>query len=332
MVDAASAPAKVRFAIPKGSLESATFDILARSWTKVRRKDRTYRVFLDDPSIIVKMLRPQEIPRLVEEGLYDVGITGKDWVGETNSDVRSVLDLEYGSIRLVVAFPDHYKYKKLDEMIADYARKKKILRISSEYLTTASKFIKSLPSYKKYHGSKSPVIVTPWMRLGTNQNVQIHLSFGATEAKPPEEVDCIIDVTETGTTLRQNKLKIADEVLTSSAHLIANKDSIANPGKREKIYDIITLMRGAVHGVKYLHLYLNVEEKNLSKILKEMPSLKKPTVSNLSAPGWFGINTVIRKEELHKLIPMLRKIAQGLVVHEPRQILELEELKRDEEN
>lgn len=332
MVDAASAPTKVRFAIPKGSLESATFDILARSWTKVRRKDRTYRVFLDDPNIIVKMLRPQEIPRLVEEGLYDVGITGKDWVGETNSDVRSMLDLEYGNIRLVVAFPDNYKYQKLDEMVADYAKKKKILRISSEYLTTASKFIKSLPSYKRYHGSKSPVIVTPWMRLGTNQNVQIHLSFGATEAKPPEEVDCIIDVTETGTTLRQNKLKIADEVLTSSAHLIANKDSIVNPGKREKIYDIITLMRGAVHGVKYLHLYLNVEEKNLEKILKEMPSLKKPTVSNLSVPGWFGINTVIRKEELHKLIPMLRKVAQGLVVHEPRQILELEELKRDEEN
>ena len=329
---AAARAKKVKFAIPKGSLEAATFAILERSWTRVNRKERTYRVFLDDPDITVKMLRPQEIPNMVAEGLYDVGITGKDWVGETDSDVEPVLDLEYGRIRLVVAFPDTYRYKTLDDMISDYAKRKRILRISSEYLNTASKFIRGLPSYKKRYGAKSPLIVTPWVRMGTNHDVQIHLSFGATEAKPPEEVDCIIDVTETGTTLRQNKLKIADEILTSSAHLIANRDSIADPRKRGKIYDIITLMRGAVHGIKYLHLYLNVAEENLEKLMGEIPSLKKPTISPLSEPGWFGVNTVIRKEEFHKLIPVLRKVAQGLVVHEPRQILELEEIKRDEEN
>ena len=143
---------EVRFAIPKGSLESATFKLLENSWTKVNRKDRTYRVYLDDPKIIVKMLRPQEIPTLVSEGLYDVGITGKDWVGETNSDVEPILDLEYGKIRLVIAFPDNYRYKNLDAMIADYAKKKKTLRLSSEYLTTASSFIKNCKSYKKYFG------------------------------------------------------------------------------------------------------------------------------------------------------------------------------------
>ncbi|MFB5603238.1 MAG: ATP phosphoribosyltransferase [Candidatus Nitrosomaritimum aestuariumsis] len=323
---------QVKFAIPKGSLEDATFKLLERSWTKVNRKSRTYRVFLDDPNIIVKMLRPQEIPTLVSEGLYDVGITGKDWVGETKADVEPILDLEYGKIRLVIAFPDKYSYKNLDAMIADYGKKKKILRISSEYLTTASKFLKESKSYKKYYGSKDPLIVTPWVRLGTNKNVQIHLSFGATEAKPPEDVDAIMDVTETGTTLKQNKLKIVDEVLTSTAHLIVNKKSLKDPKKREKIFDIVTLMRGAVHGRKYLHIYLNVEENNLKKLLKQMPSLKRPTVSPLSEDGWFGVNTVIRKEEYHKLIPKLRKIAQGLVVHEPRQILELEEIKRDEEN
>ncbi|MBS3926386.1 MAG: ATP phosphoribosyltransferase [Nitrosarchaeum sp.] len=323
---------QIRFAIPKGSLEEATFKLLERSWTKVNRKDRTYRVYLDDPNIIVKMLRPQEIPTLVSEGLYDVGITGKDWVGETSADVEAILDLEYGKIRLVVAFPDKYKYKNLDEMIADYAKKKQTLRISSEYLTTASKFLKQCKSYKKYYGSKDPLIVTPWLRLGTNKNVQIHLSFGATEAKPPEDVDAIMDVTETGTTLKQNKLKIVDEVLTSTAHLIANKKSIRDPQKREKIFDIVTLMRGAVHGRKYLHIYLNVEEQNLKKLLQQVPSLKKPTISPLSEKGWYGINTVILKEDFHKLIPKLRKIAQGLVVHEPRQILELEEIKRDEEN
>ena len=115
----------VKFAIPKGSLENATFKILEKSWTKVNRKDRTYRVYLDDPKIMVKMLRPQEIPTLVSEGLYDVGITGKDWIGETNADVEQILDLEYGKIKLVIAFPDKYSYKNLDSMIADYAKKKK---------------------------------------------------------------------------------------------------------------------------------------------------------------------------------------------------------------
>jgi len=323
---------KVKFAIPKGSLEEATFKILEKSWTKVNRTSRTYRVFLDDPQIIVKMLRPQEIPNLVSEGLYDVGITGKDWIGETKANVEPILDLEYGKIKLVIAIPDKYKYKNLDAMIAAYAKQKKILRISSEYLTTASKFIKQLKAYKKFYGSKDPLIVTPWVRLGTNKSVQIHLSFGATEAKPPDDVDAIMDVTETGTTLKQNQLKIVDKVLESNAFLVANKNSLRDKSKRGKIFDIVTLMRGAVIGRKYLHIYLNVEEKNLKKLLKQVPSLKKPTVSPLSEKGWYGVNTVIPKSDFYKIVPKLRKIAQGLVVHETRQILELEEIKRDEEN
>jgi ATP phosphoribosyltransferase len=322
---------KVKFAIPKGSLEEATFKILEKSWTKVNRKSRTYRVYLDDPQISVKMLRPQEIPNLVSEGLYDVGITGQDWIAETKANVEPILDLEYGKIKLVIAIPEKYKFKNLDAMITAYAKKKKILRISSEYLTTASKFIKQLKSYKKFYGSKDPQIITPWVRLGTNKNVQIHLSFGATEAKPPDDVDAIMDVTETGTTLKQNQLKIIDKVLESNAYLVANKNSLKDKSKREKIFDIVTLMRGAVHGRKYLHIYLNVDEKNLKKLLKEVTSLKRPTVSPLSEKGWYGVNTIILKSDFHKLVPKLRKIAQGLVVHETRQILELEEIKRDEE-
>ncbi|MGI0009310.1 MAG: ATP phosphoribosyltransferase [Nitrosopumilaceae archaeon] len=322
----------VKFAIPKGSIEDATFKVLERSWTKVKRRDRTYRVTLDDPQIVVKMLRPQEIPNLVFDGLYDVGITGKDWVQETNADVQTLLDLEYGKIKLVIAIPDSYNFKSLDEMIAAYAKKKKILRISSEYLTTAAKFIKQSKSYKKLYGSKDPLIITPWLRIGSNKNVQIHLSFGATEAKPPDDVDAIMDVTETGTTLTQNQLKIVDTVLESSAILIANKSSLRDKTKREKIYDIVTMLRGAVEGKEHLHIFLNVQEKNLNKLLKELPSLKRPTVSPLSEKGWYGINTIIPKSEFHKLIPKLRKIAQGLVVHEPKQILALEEIKRDEEN
>ncbi len=323
---------KIKFAIPKGSLEEATFNLLERSWTKVQRKSRTYRVTLDDPDITVKMLRPQEIPTFVSDGLYDVGITGKDWIAETKADVEPILDLEIGKIKLVIAIPDNYKFKSLDEMVAAYAKQKRILRISSEYLTTASKFIKQLKSYKKFYGTKDPQVVTPWLRFGTNKNVQIHLSFGATEAKPPDAVDAIMDVTETGTTLGQNQLKIVDIVKESSAHLIANKSSLRDKAKREKIYDILTVMRGAVQGKKYLHIYLNVEEKNMQKLLTSLPSLKRPTVSPLSTKGWYGVNTIVPKSEFHKMIPKLRKIAQGLVVHEPRQILELEEIKRDEEN
>jgi len=323
---------KIKFAIPKGSLEEATFSLMERSWTRVQRKTRTYRVTLDDPDITVKMLRPQEIPTFVSDGLYDVGITGKDWIAETKADVEPILDLEIGKIKLVVAIPDNYKFKSLDDMVASYAKQKRILRISSEYLTTASKFIKQLKSYKKFYGAKDPQVVTPWLRFGTNKNVQIHLSFGATEAKPPDAVDAIMDVTESGTTLGQNQLKIIDVVKESSAYLIANKNSLRDKAKREKIYDILTVMRGAVQGRKYLHIYLNVEEKNMSKLLTSLPSLKRPTISPLSAKGWYGVNTIIPKSEFHKMIPKLRKIAQGLVVHEPRQILELEEIKRDEEN
>ena len=322
----------VKFAVPKGSIEEATFKILEKSWTRVVRRERTYRVMLDDPEISVKMLRPQEIPNLVSDGLYDVGITGKDWVQETKSDAEILLDLEYGKIKLVIAIPDSYKFKSLDEMILAYAKKKKILRISSEYLTTASRFIMQCKNYKKLYGTKEPLIVTPWIRLGSNKNIQIFLSFGATEAKPPEDVDAIMDVTETGTTLSQNQLKIVDKVMESTAVLIANKASLKDKNKREKIFDIVTMLHGAVEGKKHLHLFLNVKEVNLNKLLKELPSLKRPTISPLSEKGWYGINTVIPKSEFHKLIPKLRKIAQGLVVHEPKQILALEEIKRDEES
>lgn len=322
----------VKLAVPKGSIEEATIKVLEKSWTRVIRRERTYRVILDDPEISVKMLRPQEIPNLVSDGLYDVGITGKDWVQETKSDAEILLDLEYGKIKLVMAIPDSYNFKSLDDMILSYAKKKKILRISSEYLTTASRFIMQCKNYKKLYGAKEPLIVTPWIRLGSNKNIQIFLSFGATEAKPPEDVDAIMDVTETGTTLTQNQLKIVDTVMESTAILIANKASLKDKRKREKIFDIVTMLHGAVEGKKHLHLFLNVKEENLTKLLKDLPSLKRPTISPLSQKGWYGINTVIPKSEFHKLIPKLRKIAQGLVVHEPKQILALEEIKRDEES
>ena len=317
----------VKFAIPKGTIEEATFKILEEAWQKVSGHARTYRIKLGDPEIEVKKLRPQEIPTYVQEGFYDIGITGKDWIEEANADIKILLDLEYGRVKQVIAIPESFSYNSLDEMISKFAEKNEPLRISSEYLTTTSKYIKSINAYKKYFKELEPMIITPWFRIGENKNVQIYLSFGATEAKPPEDVDAIFDITETGTTLAQNNLKIIDYVTESTSVLIANKQSLKNEKKREKISDMIALLRGVVEARKKLHIFVNVKKENLDLLLNELPALKKPTISTLSEGGWYGVNTIIDKNEFIKIVPTMRKIAQGLVVLEPKQILPLEEIK-----
>jgi ATP phosphoribosyltransferase len=295
----------------------------------VSGRGRTYRVRLSDPEIETKILRPQEIPTYVQEGFYDVGITGRDWVKEAKADVEILLDLEIGKVKQVIAVPTSFPYDNLEEMVADFAKKNKTLRFSAEYLTTTAACIKATKAYKKYYGDKDPMIITPWLRVGDNKKVEIFLSFGATEAKPPEDVDAIFDITETGTTLVQNNLKIIDTVATSTAVLVANKKSLKDAKKREKIADMIALLRGVIEGRKKLHVFVNVKEENLDRLLKALPALKRPTISPLSEKGWFGVNTVIDKEEFIRIVPKMRKLAQGLVVLEPRQILPLEEVNLD---
>lgn len=321
--------ATVKFAVPKGSIEEATFKILEQAWQSISGRGRTYRIKLSDPEIEVKVLRPQEIPTYVQEGFYDVGITGKDWILEAKADIEILLDLEYGKVKQVIAAPTSFEANNLTELITEFAKAKKTLRFSSEYLTTSSSHIKSNPAYKKYHGNEDPMIITPWLRLGHNRNVQIFLSFGATEAKPPEDVDAIFDITETGTTLAQNNLKIIDTIMESTAVLVANKKALRNEIKREKIADMVALLKGVVEGRKKLHIFVNVRKENVEKLLKNLPALKRPTISPLSEDGWYGVNTVIDKEEFIKIVPSLRKIAQGLVVLEPRQILPLDEINLD---
>jgi ATP phosphoribosyltransferase len=275
------------------------------------------------------MLRPQEIPTYVQEGFYDVGITGRDWILEAKADVEVLLDLEIGRVKQVIAVPTSFPFNSLSDLITDFAKNDKTLRISSEYLTTTSAHIKANEVYKKYYGNADPMIITPWMRIGENKKVEIFLSFGATEAKPPEDVDAIFDITETGTTLAQNQLKLIDIVAESTAVLIANKRSLRDRAKREKIADMIALIRGVVEGRKKLHIFVNVKKEKLQMLLKELPALKKPTVSPLSEEGWYGVNTVIDKNEFILIVPKLRKLAQGLVVLEPRQILPLDEINLD---
>jgi len=318
----------VKFAIPKGSIEDQTFKILEEAWQTVRGRGKTYRVKLSDPEIEVKILRPQEIPTYVQEGFYDIGITGKDWIVEASADVKILLDLEYGQVNQVIAIPENFEYSNLTELIEGFAKQKRTLRISSEYLTTASVHVRSNKSYQKYYGDIRPMIITPWMRIGENKLVEIFLSFGATEAKPPEDVDAIYDITETGTTLVQNNLKVIETVAQSSAHLIANKNSLDDKIKAEKIADILALLKGVVEARKKLHIFVNVKDENLQKLLESLPALKRPTISKLSEEGWYGVNTVIDKNEFIKIVPKLREIAQGLVVMQPKQILPLEELKQ----
>lgn len=319
----------VKFAVPKGSIEEVTFKLLEQAYQSVSGRGRTYRVRLSDPEIEVKILRPQEIPTYVQEGFYDVGITGRDWIKEAKADVEILLDLEIGKVKQVIAVPTSFPYGDLESMIEDFAKKGRTLRFSAEYLTTTAAYIKATKAYKKHYGDKEPMIITPWLRVGENKKVEIFLSFGATEAKPPEDVDAIFDITETGTTLVQNNLKIIDTVATSSAVFVANKKSLKDEKKREKIADMVALLRGVVEGRKKLHIFVNVKKENLDKLLKALPALKRPTISPLSEDGWYGVNTVIDKEEFIRIVPKMRKLAQGLVVLEPRQILPLEEVNLD---
>lgn len=321
----------VKFALPKGSLEKATFDTLRLSGYTIRGEERTYRPSINDPEIELKVLRPQEIPVAVAEGLHDVGITGSDWVKETGADVEVLLNLEYGYVKLVLAVPKAWaSVNSLSALLERIWAQGQTLRVSTEYLNIAADYIRANKTYQSLFGSQEPSVVTPWWKRGVNPRLSIYLSFGATEAKPPENADAIIDLVQTGTTLEQNNLKAVETLMESSAVLIANKDSLKDPRKREKVYDILTLLKGTVEGKKKLHIFVNVRKENLEKLLAHLPALKKPTISPLADGDWYSVNTVIDRNDFLRLLPILRRLAQGLIVHEPQQILPLEEIAKSE--
>ena len=318
---------KVKFAIPKGHMSRHTFKILERAGYCVSGEERTYRPSINDSKIELKILRPQEIPFFVSRGMQDVGISGRDWVLETNADVEVLLDLEYSTVRLVLAVPKNWtSISDLSSLLEKYNEEGKVLKISTEYLNATAEFIKANPVYHERFGDLDPVVFTPWWRKGENERVVLFLSFGATEAKPPEDADAIVEIVDTGTSLEQNNLKVIETVMETSALLIANKRALMDREKREKIYDIMTLLRGAVDGAKKLHIFANVRRSNLDELLSHLPALKNPTISQLSDPEWVAINTVIDKPRFLEILPTLRGLAQGLVVYEPRQVLPLEEI------
>lgn len=325
---------KLKFLIPKGSLEKTVDELLKTAGYNVSLGSRGYRPVLNDDEIDMKMLRPQEIPNyLMGDYEGDIGITGLDWVKETGQDVEILLDLDAGKVRLVFAIPQSWDgIDSLDAFIDHFASIKRELRISTEYINISIACLMKSPSYKKHFGDKKPRVITPWISYGDNDMVKIYLSFGATEAKAPEIVDCIIDNTETGSTLKANGLKIVETLDRSSALLVGNKSSMRDPWKREKIKDIMTLLQGVVDARQKLHVFMNVEDKNLPVLLENLPALKNPTIARLTgkgSEGWSAINTIVPKADFMKMVPVFRKYAQGLVVYEPRQILPLERFKNE---
>ena len=272
----------LRIVLPKGSLEKATFDLFEAADLTIRRSSSVdYKATIDDPRIVdVRILRPQEIPQYVAEGLFDIGITGRDWVEETQSDVESLGELKYSKatsdpVKVVVAVAGDSPA----QTVADLPHG---VRVSSEYPSLTER-------YFAQRGIKADV----------------RLSYGASEAKIPDIADCIVDITETGRALRAAGLRVIDTMLVSYTEMIANKDSYADPAKRHAMGQLMTLLLGTLDARGKVLVKLNVGSDDLQKVLAVLPSAKSPTISEL-AGGGFAVESVVEKRTINTLIPALK--------------------------
>ena len=272
----------LRIVLPKGSLEKATFELFEAADLTIRRSSSVdYKATIDDPRIIdVRILRPQEIPQYVAEGLFDIGITGRDWVEETQSDVESLGELKYSKatsdpVKVVVAVAGDSPAQS----VADLPHG---VRVSSEYPNLTER-------YFAQRGIKADV----------------RLSYGASEAKIPDIADCIVDITETGRALRAAGLRVIDTMLVSYTEMIANKDSYADPAKRHAMGQLMTLLLGTLDARGKVLVKLNVGSDDLQRVLAVLPSAKSPTISEL-AGGGFAVESVVEKRTINTLIPALK--------------------------
>ena len=274
--------------LPKGSLQESTFALFKRAGFTVTCSSRSYIPMIDDPEIKCRLLRPQEMSRYVELGLLDAGICGYDWVYENGSDVQEVCELNYSKatsnpVRWVLAVPNDSKIKS----VKDLAGK----RISSEAVGLVKRYLKK-------NGVKADV----------------EFSWGATEVKAPELVDAIVDLTETGSSLRANNLRIVDTILTSTTRLIANKKAWKVKAKREKLEQLKMLLLGALDAQKRVLIKLNAPAKKLEKITAALPALHAPTVNKLNDADWFAVESVVEEHQVRNLIPILRAAgATGII-------------------
>jgi len=279
---------KLKLGLPKGSLEQATIELFRRAGFAVAASGRSYFPSIDDPEIDCMLIRAQEMARYVEDGVLDAGLTGRDWIEECQAQVQVVADLIYakqsfGRVRWVLAVPEASPFRSVRDL---------------EGKIIATELVGITRRYLEAQGVRA----------------KVEFSWGATEVKPPELADAIVEVTETGASLRANKLRILDTVMESNTQFIANLEAWRDPWKQRKILDLHLLLEGALNALGKVGLMLNVHRENLPAVLEVLPALKKPTVSPLSDPEWLAVNTILDETTVRSIIPRLKQAgAQGIV-------------------
>jgi ATP phosphoribosyltransferase len=279
---------KLKLGIPKGSLENATIELFRRAGFTITTSSRSYFPSVDDPEIECMLIRAQEMARYVEDGVLDAGLTGRDWVEENEASVQTVADLVYakqsfGKVRWVLAAPESSCFHRVEDLAGK--------TIATELVSTT----------KRYLASKGV-------------KAKVEFSWGATEVKPPELADAIVEVTETGSSLRANKLRIIETVLESNTQLIANHSTWSDSWKHRKLEDIKLLLEGAMSALGKVGLMMNVPKAHLADLLQALPALKNPTISQLSDESWVAVNTILDELTVRNIIPRLREAgAQGIV-------------------
>ncbi|MBI2871509.1 MAG: ATP phosphoribosyltransferase [Candidatus Omnitrophica bacterium] len=279
---------RLRLGLPKGSLEEATIRLFRNAGFNIQASARSYYPAIDDPEIEVILFRPQEMSRYVEDGVIDCGLTGKDWVEENGSKVVTVTALDYakqslGKVRWVLAVSEDSPFQSVRDL--------KDKRISTELVQVTR-------AYLKKNGVRA----------------RVEFSWGATEVKPPLLADAIVEVTETGTSLRANRLRILDTVMESRTVLIASRAAWKDRAKRAKVANIALLLEGALLAREKVGLKMNVSGKDLKRVTSILPALKGPTVAKLTQPGWYDVDTVVDEKEVRVLIPRLKSAgAEGII-------------------
>jgi ATP phosphoribosyltransferase len=285
---------KLKLGIPKGSLQDATVQLFARAGFNIYVSSRSYFPSVDDPELECMLIRAQEMARYVSDGVLDAGLTGQDWIAEHEAGegrtgvIESIADLIYakqsfGKVRWVLAAPEESPIKSAKDL---------------EGKTVATELVRATRAY--------------FQRQGVNVNVEF--SWGATEVKPPMLADAIVEVTETGSSLRANRLRILDTLMESNTQLIANKSALADPWKKTKLENLALLLKAAIEAQGRVGLMLNVRRDDLKDVLALLPALQRPTISALSDEHWVAVNTIIEERTVRDLIPKLKGAhAQGIV-------------------
>lgn len=278
----------LRLGLPSGSLQEPTFALFAKAGFNISGASRSYKPTVDDPELTVRLLRAQEISRYVEHGFLDCGLTGKDWVANNKSDVAVLAEMTFSKVsknptRWVIAVPEDSSIRSVKDL---------------EGKVIATEAVEMTQAFLEKHGVKATV----------------EFSWGATEVKVPDLVDAIVDVTETGSSLRANKLRILETIMESSPQLIANHKAMEDPWKRQKIEKIVLLLQGAFNARDKVGLKMNLPEAKLGELLKALPALRNPTIAHLATPEWVAVETIIDEPVVREIIPQLKALgAEGII-------------------